>query len=83
MDAREFGLWAEFYRQEPFGGERGDLQAGIVAATVANYAGRMRSEQSSAAQPLDFMPLLKAQRQEPTPDEPDPVAYFQNLGKDA
>lgn len=80
MTAQEFGLWAALYAREPFGDVRGDLQAGIVAATVANYAGRMRSEGAGAAQPGEFMPLI---RQDTTPEpvqEPDPVKYFSNLG---
>jgi hypothetical protein len=39
-------------RIEPFGDTRGDLQAGIVAATVANSV-RTRGK---AAQPSDYMP---------------------------
>jgi hypothetical protein len=40
---------------EPFGGRRGDLQAGIVAATMANTA-RDSKQRRRAFQPADFMP---------------------------
>jgi hypothetical protein len=40
-------------RVEPFGEERGDLRAGIVAATVANAN---RGKNSKPYAPGDFMP---------------------------
>ena len=36
MTAREFVEWGVYYQLDPWGGERGDLQAAIVASTVAN-----------------------------------------------
>lgn len=36
IDAREFMEWAAYYQTDPWGGERGDLQAAIVASTIAN-----------------------------------------------
>jgi hypothetical protein len=81
MTAQEFGLWAAFYGMEPFGEARADLRSAIVAATVANYAGRVRSQSAGAAQPSEFMPLLRSEV-EPKPTEaPDPVAYFTALSK--
>ena len=38
---------------EPFGGRRGDVQAGIVAAAVCNVFGGRGAQPAS---PLDFMP---------------------------
>lgn len=42
-------------RMEPFGGRRGDLQMGIVAAAIANTA-RDPKKRRRAFQPADFMP---------------------------
>lgn len=39
---------------EPLGDLRGDLQAGIIAATIANFSGKVKS----AVGPAEFMPLL-------------------------
>ncbi len=81
MSAQEFGLWAALYAREPFGDVRGDLQAGVVAATVANYAGRIRSDGAGAAQPGEFMPLMKQGAQPEPASEPDPVAHFKAIGR--
>jgi hypothetical protein len=73
MDAAEFDMWIEYNRRSPIGPKRGDLQAGIVAATIANYAGKARKDGAPAATPLDYMPLEKR----PEVDEsPDPVSFF-------
>lgn len=51
----ELTEWAAFYEMEPFGPERGDLQAGIVAATVANV-NRDPKKQKKPYNAQDFMP---------------------------
>lgn len=76
MDSAEFDMWIEYNRRSPIGPKRGDLQAGIIAATIANYAGRARRDDAPAATPLDFMPLEK--RPEPETDI-DPVSFFRSL----
>ncbi len=53
IDAREFAEWMAYHNLEPFGLERGDLQAGIVACTIANVN---RGKGSRAMRPADFMP---------------------------
>ena len=55
VSSAELTEWMVFYRMEPFGMERGDLQAGIVAATVANV-NRDPKKQKRAWEPADFMP---------------------------
>ena len=40
-----------YYRIDPFGTERGDLQAGIVASTIANV---YRKKGATPATPNDF-----------------------------
>lgn len=77
MSAAEFDMWVAYNRRSPLGPKRGDLQAGIIAATIANYAGRMRGKDAPAATPLDFMPL--EQRPEPVEEDSDPLAFFRGL----
>jgi hypothetical protein len=74
MSAQEFALWLQLYADEPWGEDRADLRAGIIAATVANHAGRMRSESAS---PVEFMPY--ARREDTVTEEPDPLRFFSAL----
>ncbi len=55
MSSREFVEWMAYYEFEPFGEERADLRAGIVASTVAN-ASRDPKRRRNPFRPLDFMP---------------------------
>ena len=50
---REFIGWAAFYETDPWGHERSDLHAGIVASTIANA---MRQKRGRSFKPRDFMP---------------------------
>lgn len=70
MSAVTFVDWQRYASLEPFGEERADLRAGIVASTIANcLAGR----EGKAFSPEDFMPLLKrserVEAEEKTPDQ--------------
>ena len=47
MDAREYLRWQLYEEYDPFGNERGDLQAALVASTVAN---QWRGEKDKAFQ---------------------------------
>lgn len=58
MTYRQWQEWCEFYGIEPFGDERADLRAGIVASTISN---RMRGKHESAAKPFEFMPYHRKQ----------------------
>lgn len=84
MSALEFELWCEFRNVSPWDSMRGDLQTGIVCATIANYSGMQRAQDAPPAKPSDYMPYLRAYDSESTADvalnEPDPVAYFTALG---
>ena len=55
MSSREFAEWLAFMNLEPLGAERADLQAGIIAATVAN-AHRDPKQRRQPYQPGDFIP---------------------------
>lgn len=56
LSYREFLDWCLYYRIEPWGEPRADLRAGIIASTVANYAGKARPESAGPTRPVDFMP---------------------------
>ena len=55
-----------FYGLEPFGPERGDLQAGVVAATVANV-NRDPKKQKRPYSVQEFMPKFKGGGGDPAP----------------
>lgn len=46
---------------------RADFRAGMICATLANYAGKVRSEGADAAVPADFMPSLYHLKPAPEP----------------
>jgi hypothetical protein len=67
----EFQEWCLYYQIEPWGEERADLRAGIVASTIASYAGKERSMSAPPALPADFMPYLdRPEPAEPAEDQP-------------
>lgn len=59
ISSRELSEWMVYYGMEPFGVERGDLQAGIVASTIANVH-RDSKKQKKPFEPQDFMPDFEA-----------------------
>lgn len=71
----EFQDWCLYFQVEPWGESRADLRAGIIASTVANYAGRMRANGADPALPRDFMPFIDRQ-------EPESPAIEQQLTDD-
>lgn len=62
MGALEFAEWMAFFRVEPFGDVRGDLQAGIVASTVANVNRDPKKRRPFS--PADFLPDFEKSRAE-------------------
>jgi hypothetical protein len=64
MTARQFAEWCAFYGLDPFGEQRADLRAGIVAATMNN---RWRNKNENPSKPADFMPYHRQAEQ--TPEE--------------
>lgn len=67
MSSRELSEWMAYATLEPFGEERADLRAGIVASAVVNVH---RTQSDKAAQPSDFMPTFD----EGEPDDDPPEA---------
>lgn len=80
MTGEEFGWWVALWEREPWGDFRADVRAGSVAATVAAYAGRSRSDSAPAPRPADFMPYLRPEQDEAAP-EIDPGEYFRKVAK--
>lgn len=72
MSAAQLRGWMAYYNIEPWGEDRGDLRAGIVAATVANA---FRKKGSRPMRPADFMPQFDAPYRPP----PDPQDLFRKL----
>ena len=64
IDSLELAEWMQFYGASPFGDERNDLHAGIIAATIAN----VNSSKGRAFQPQDFMPYKQDSYQQTSED---------------
>ena len=54
MPHRVWQEWLLYMQQEPFGEERADLRAAIIASTMANLHGRRKGQKPFPIQ--DFMP---------------------------
>lgn len=60
MTMTEIRGWMSYYECEPWGEDRADLRAGIIASTVANsYRSR-----GPVLKPGDFMPQFGKQRRQ-------------------
>lgn len=64
MPASVFAEWLAFYEIDPFGDQRGDLQAAVVASALSN---RWRGKGEKPNEPVDFMPFVERRQQ--TPEE--------------
>lgn len=67
MESDEFFLWLAEYQRRPWGEERADLRAGIVASTVANFSGRSLKDNHEKSA-FDFMPYYESEPEEIEPD---------------
>jgi len=70
MDSHELAEWIAFYAIEPFGEQRADLRAAIVASVIANCN---RGKNQKAFKPADFMPFKEA----PPPKKPQSMSEQQ------
>lgn len=62
ITSRQLLEWQAFYQIDPFGDQRGDLQACIIAAMVNN---RMRGKNETPIAPIDLMPFRHVPEQTP------------------
>lgn len=65
LTSEQFAEWMAYYSLEPFGEERADFRAGIIASEIVNMAGKA-SKRTVA--PKDFMPKFGGSRKQ-TPHE--------------
>lgn len=70
MSALQLTEWLIYLNLEPVGEMRADFRAGMVCATVANYAGKVRKEGADAAVPADFMPALASRKNQSNAGDP-------------
>lgn len=75
MSSAEFSLWIALYRRAPWDDTRADINSAIIAANIANYAGKMRADDAPPATILDYMPFAD----KPVEPEPDPIEFFRKL----
>lgn len=68
MPLPTFYSWADYAKRKPFGEERADLRAGIIASEIANSK---RYEHRQLMRPLNFMPFTKGYGTRPkqTPEQ--------------
>jgi len=64
IDSLELAEWMQFYALDPWGTQRDDLQAGIIACTIANA----NSSKGKAFQPMDFMPYAEGKKEQTNED---------------
>jgi flagellar basal body rod protein FlgC len=69
MDSAEMTEWVAYAQLDPFGNVRSDLQAGVVASTVANV-NRDKKKKKAPYEPHDFVLRFERQaKQQRTPEE--------------
>lgn len=73
MSSQEFAIWLALYEEDQWGDKRHDLRAGMIAAAVGNYAGKIRKEQSKPLTAADFFQSLADIEPQ---KEPDPTTFF-------
>lgn len=70
------GYWMALYRIDPWGEERGDFRAGIIASAVANWAGKTMREGAKPVTPADYMPYQRAETRQRDADVARSVREF-------
>lgn len=78
MSAYEFSLWAAEYARNPWGEERDDYRAGVIASAVVNISGKM-IKRGSETKPKDFMPFQKQPEDEEFVNV-DPAVFLKSMG---
>jgi len=80
ISSREFTEWIAFYNLDPFGAEREDLRAALVAATIANTT---RGDAQDPYTTEQFMPKLGERALLPAGDTesdmPEPITPEQGV----
>lgn len=64
ITSRQFVDWMAFERLDPIGGQRGDIQAGVIASVIANV-NRDTKKQKKPFSITDFMPFVEKKPSNP------------------
>ncbi len=80
MSAREYADWWRYYGEEPFGVNRDNLHAGIIASAVINASGNRRRG-SKAMSPDDFM--LRSREEQRERSTAEALAFFDAVSRPA
>lgn len=76
MSSEEFLDWMLYYEMSPFGPKRGDIQAAIVARTIA----QANAKPGRVFQVKDFLPEFKSRYgQEDRMTNDQIMGFFQNM----
>lgn len=77
MSSNEFADWIAYYQLQPFGPYRGDVQAAMVACTIANA----NAKKGTHYAPKDFIPkfVTPGQRAQEDRMKPSEVRGFFQL----
>lgn len=78
VSSRELTEWQAFFRLEPFGEDRADLRAGIIASTVANTA-RDPKQRKKPFLPREFMPQFGGE--EEADEEAEQAALWERVNQ--
>lgn len=79
IDSREFAEWMAFAQIEgPFWDQRGDYQAAIIAATVANALSGRRGKRYK---PEDFLPRWKPRKPGPAQTWQEQLKFIEELNR--
>jgi hypothetical protein len=78
LSAAELTEWMAFYHLEPWGGERSDLQAGIIASTVANV-NRDSKKKPEPYRPQDFIPQYGPKKEQTLEEQVQLVTMYASV----
>ena len=78
VSSRELTEWQAFFRLEPFGEDRADLRAGIIASTVANTA-RDPKARPKPFLPREFMPQYGGEDDGEADEEAEQAALWEKV----
>lgn len=75
ISSHELSEWIAYAQVAPFGEERADLRAGIIASTVAN-ANRDPKKRRKPFEPREFMPSFDFGQSSPSAQEKSPQEIY-------
>lgn len=79
MTPSQLGEWLAYYEIDPWGEQRADLRAAIVATEIHRAAGSRRSD-GQPIEPKQFMRFIDQPQQKPVSQSEKLRAILKNLG---